>query len=819
MAVAIAVGMVFVAGALGTAPQTAGQVQLDKNLHNTLSVYHLGSLNGQLNSTTGTALDICERTPTLPGDTLPSVGPANFTILVDGEQMTVTNVAAKKAASGGCKFTDPADTAADTTTYTVVRAQNGTTATSHPGASDVTRLVTETKSGTDWNIVYNAVQNHGSDKNPCATDIINSVACDWLNDPPGQSIFTLGSSDTANITGWHWTDSSVPDADEILHAYAIKFSNSLLYFGADRFAVNGAKDMGFWFFKSSVTAKADGTFVDDTGAPAVHQIGDILALGTFSQGGAVTTIRVFKWVGTGGSDGSLDVQGNFPDCVPGSGTASGCNTVNNTTIPSPWLYVGKSAVAPNVIYGGGMMEGGIDLGALGLTGCFASFMAETRSSPSLTAAQKDFTLGRFESCGATLVTTPQDGSGTNVGSGGLDLGTGVTGVTAKDSAVLTVNGTTSFTGSVNFFICGPIAESATCPTGGVPAGTTSVTASGTYASDTVKLTKAANNTTGAPGRYCWRGEFTSTTPGLTAGAKDSTTTECFHVNPVTPTLSTTAVDCTASHTALSGAVAFPGPFCDKAVLGGTANKAATNGVNATYPSILTGNPLPASNGAVATGTITFTLVGPDTNVTVCSPATVVATGTNPQTPTVSGNDSYFTTGVTVSSPGVYHWKASYSGDDPNTLAKAHNAACDQTPEDVTVQQIDSAISTGPYTYPQDSASIKSSVVGDKLPAGGTVVFKLFDSSANCTANGTTGLVFSETKTDVVASGGANEVTGINTNNTTFKVDSSNSKTYYWRVTYTTGDSAHTSRQSACTESTAVTQTDAAYPGTLFTPAP
>jgi len=341
----------------------------------------------------------------------------------------------------------------------------------------------------------------------------------------------------------------------------------------------------------------------------------------------------------------------------------------------------------------------------------------------------------------------------------------------------------------------------------------------------VKLTEAANNTTGAPGRYCWRAEFSSTTPGLTAGASDSSAGECFFVNPVTPTLSTTAVDCTVNHTALgTSAVAFPGPFCDKAVLGGTANKHATNGgINSTYTSILPA--ATASNGAVADGTITFTLVGPDgPNQTGCPSQTTVATGTNPQQVSVtSGNGSYYTAGVTVSLPGVYHWKASYDGDDPNTLGKDHNTLCDQTAEDVTVQQISTEISTGPYTYPQDSASIRSSVAGDLLPAGGTVVFKLFDSSTNCTngASATTlgsgGLVYIESQTPVVAAGGQHEVTGINTNNTSFKIDSTNDSTYYWRVTYTTGDSAHTSRQSACAESTLVTQTDAAYPGSLFTP--
>ena len=41
----------------------------------------------------------------------------------------------------------------------------------------------------------------------------------------------------------------------------------------------------------------------------------------------------------------------------------------------------------------------------------------------------------------------------------------------------------------------------------------------------------------------------------------------------------------------------------------------------------------------------------------------------------------------------------------------HNASCDDANEDVTVQQIPSQIATGPFTYPQDSASIKSSVAG------------------------------------------------------------------------------------------------------------
>ena len=92
-----------------------------------------------------------------------------------------------------------------------------------------------------------------------------------------------------------------------------------------------------------------------------------------------------------------------------------------------------------------------------------------------------------------------------------------------------------------------------------------------------------------------------------------------------------------------------------------------------------------------------------------------------------------------------------------------------------------------------------------LPAGGSVVFKLFGPTTgpdmtglqNCQANGTTGLVYSETKPNVVPAGGAHEVTDINTASNTFKIDSSKNGLYYWRVTYTTECPTHTSRQSAC----------------------
>ena len=157
-----------------------------------------------------------------------------------------------------------------------------------------------------------------------------------------MSIFTQ-SKDYDEISGvpasWKWRDSSVPDADELDHGFAAKYvdadGDQQLYFGAERFATNGTKDAGFWFFHDNVAPVApvgggDGTFtgvhtapVDGggdgfcnpaeggTGGPSTTPNcaayddndtgGDVLVLTTFTGGGATTTVRVFEWIGPAGA--------------------------------------------------------------------------------------------------------------------------------------------------------------------------------------------------------------------------------------------------------------------------------------------------------------------------------------------------------------------------------------------------------------------------------------------------------------------------------------------------------------------------------------
>jgi hypothetical protein len=83
-----------------------------------------------------------------------------------------------------------------------------------------------------------------------------------------------------------------------------------------------------------------------------------------------------------------------------------------------------------------------------------------------------------------------------------------------------------------------------------------------------------------------------------------------------------------------------------------------------------------------------------------------------------------------------------------------------------------------------------------------VSFKLFDSSADCTANGTTGLLYQEGPDSV---SGASPQT-VDTKNSSFRVTSTTAGNLYWRVTYTSTNSTQTDSSSVCVENIGATIT-------------
>lgn len=240
---------------------------------------------------------------------------------------------------------------------------------------------------------------------------------------PGTTLTTGGSKDTKDLGSWRWNTGSTPPKDQLTNAYAAAYTapshdgvvqkgDSIVYFGADRYANNGSAQIGFWFFQNRVTRNSDGTFT------GVHADGDLLVLANFTTGGTVANIAVYEW-----QNGSPVLKyGSTSQCESGSVTEA-CAISNQEPVQLYWPYTAKfptsggtgasaCSTATNCAPPSSFFEGGIDLNAvLGNTPtCISSFLVETRSSTSINAQLESFILGSFQLCSVAFDKTCPSGS-------------------------------------------------------------------------------------------------------------------------------------------------------------------------------------------------------------------------------------------------------------------------------------------------------------------------------------------------------------------------------------------------------------------------
>ncbi|WP_428775559.1 hypothetical protein [Vibrio sp.] len=234
-----------------------------------------------------------------------------------------------------------------------------------------------------------------------------------------HSVFTGGRKDIQDLDKWGWKDGSSPDKDEITNAYAAAYKDAvttngdlIIYFGADRISNKGDAFLGFWFFKNPVTAEGDGSF------NGLHTPGDVLVLTNFPQGtNASPEISVVLWdptcgkaannnpsVGQCAAENLRLKQKTNATCGPAGVGTEACAITNdengpNDPTPSPWPFQSKNSNNADEFPYESLFEGGINISQLiGGSGCFSSFMAESRSSSSFTATLKDFVLRDFNLC-------------------------------------------------------------------------------------------------------------------------------------------------------------------------------------------------------------------------------------------------------------------------------------------------------------------------------------------------------------------------------------------------------------------------------------
>ena len=366
--------------------------------------------------------------------------------------------------------------------------------------------VNDAAAGNDWDQVY-----AGTSSADATTFVTDGV--------PERAFTGGGSKDILNTDQWQHTLTSAPDKDDLQHAFAALYGD-LIYFGADRFASNGDAAVGFWFFRNGISINANGTFSPN------HEIGDLFVVSHFVNGGSGAEIELYEWVGSGGSDGALDLVASGQGCTGAPASGKACAIVNDAATPSPWPYTPKTGAA-GTFPANAFFEGGLDLAKVygeGAVPCFSGFLVETRSSQEPSAELKDFVGGSFNTCAPPAIATQVSASSVDFGGSVTDTAT----LSGDDGPV---------TGTVRFFVCGPSGSAPDCSTGGTQVGGAITIAGGSATSAAYDI----GVTAAAAGRYCWRAEYTpDASSQYLAGSHTNLTTECFKVDPATISITKTA---------------------------------------------------------------------------------------------------------------------------------------------------------------------------------------------------------------------------------------------------------------------------------------
>ena len=239
------------------------------------------------------------------------------------------------------------------------------------------------------------------------------------------------------------------------------------------------------------------------------------------------------------------------------------------------------------------------------------------------------------------------------------------------TATATLSGGVNPTGTITFTV---YKDDNTCGGGSLIFTSAPVTVSGNGPYQSGAFTPSA------PGTYYWRASYSGDANNGSAATTCNDVNEETVVTQAAPAVTTVA----------SGPVAVGGNVSDTATLSGGFNP---------------------------TGTITFTLYGP--NDATCAGAAIFTSAGVP----VSGNGNYSSGNFTPTLPGTYRWIASYSGDGNNTPLAT---PCNDANESVLVGQ------AGPTMTTQASATVTlggavsdaATISGGFNPAG-TITFRLY----------------------------------------------------------------------------------------------
>jgi hypothetical protein len=307
-------------------------------------------------------------------------------------------------------------------------------------------------------------------------------------------------------------------------------------------------------------------------------------------------------------------------------------------------------------------------------------------------------------------------------------------------------------GTVTFFLCGPIPTGA-CSSGGTNIGTGTLSGSaGVASANSPNVNTSASPL--APGRYCFRAEWPGDNnypPSLTEFGGATGTNECFTVQ----TIATTTV--TTPSVGSGGNTTFGASVTDTALVSAV-----------------------ASGGGTPTGTVTFFVCTP-TQVTAnggtCS-SSGTQVGSAVQTTAVAGSNPPQSTatssGVTANATGTWCFRGVYT---PGGANGANYTGSSDASTDECFTVTDTTTSTSNQNWlPNDTGSVSSK---NGAPLNGTLSAQLF-TSGDCSGSPVSGQLYSTTLN------GTSSMGTVTTTNKTFLVSASTAVS--WLVKFTSSDS-------------------------------
>jgi hypothetical protein len=303
---------------------------------------------------------------------------------------------------------------------------------------------------------------------------VDNTSCPQTGDP---TVYTGAGSETNGdpLSSDTFGTGSVPNKDDLSNVFAVAHRSGAVnevFFGAERVINNGDSHMDFEFLQGTVSIPnaCSGSFTGN------RTQGDFLLAVDFTQGGALGGSTLYRWQ----CDTVFNAAHNGQVCNPlksGNRGAAHYQATGNNAITllvngggdvpcGGWVCRNPDGSPTTTVLKNELLEGGIDLAAIGFTGCVSTFLPHTRSSQSFTATLKDFEIIPFNTCAHPTITTAiADANGVPLTLDSNGVAHAPLGTTLRDTATLhNFNGTP--TGTVTYTLytaadCGGTATSLT----------------------------------------------------------------------------------------------------------------------------------------------------------------------------------------------------------------------------------------------------------------------------------------------------------------------------------------------------------------------